>query len=102
MFKGFDNPLPRTKVRGYTRTSVFPQPVKPSSMSSCCGTAEAVPFHEDCVLTRTLKPDTYRSFAARLRSYPDTKPSSHADAKSYWYLAKHITPGLKRLRKKVA
>ena len=26
---GFDNPLPRTKVRGYTRSSVFPQPVQP-------------------------------------------------------------------------
>src|ERR1700761_9443800 len=25
---GFENPLPRTKVRGYTRTSVFPQAVK--------------------------------------------------------------------------
>jgi hypothetical protein len=24
---GFENPLPRTEVRGYTRTSVFPQPV---------------------------------------------------------------------------
>src|ERR1700761_474773 len=27
---GFENPLPRTKVRGYTPTSIFPQPVKPS------------------------------------------------------------------------
>ena len=25
---GFEDPLPRTKVRGYTRTSVFPQAVK--------------------------------------------------------------------------
>jgi hypothetical protein len=24
---GFENPLPRTKVQGYTRISVFPQPV---------------------------------------------------------------------------
>jgi hypothetical protein len=24
---GFENPLPRTKVRGYTWTSVFPQPL---------------------------------------------------------------------------
>ena len=33
---GFENPLPRTKVRGYTRTSVFLQPVK-----SGAGTAGA-------------------------------------------------------------
>jgi hypothetical protein len=32
---GFENPLPRTKVRGYTRTSVFPQPVKPAIASLC-------------------------------------------------------------------
>src|SRR6202012_4151423 len=100
--RGLTTRFPGLKSGATPGPAFFPQPVKPSSMSSCCGTAEAVPFHEDCVLTRTLKPDTYRSFAARLRSYPDTKPSSHADAKSYWYLAKHITPGLKRLRKKVA
>jgi hypothetical protein len=35
-----------------------PQGLKPSSMSSCCGTAEAVPFHKDCVLTQILKPAT--------------------------------------------
>jgi hypothetical protein len=28
--RGFENPLPRIQVRGYTRTGVFPQPVKPS------------------------------------------------------------------------
>jgi hypothetical protein len=26
---GFENPLPRTKVQGYTWTEVFPQPLKP-------------------------------------------------------------------------
>jgi hypothetical protein len=26
---GFENPLPRTEVRGYTQTGIFSQPVKP-------------------------------------------------------------------------
>ena len=31
-------------------------PLKPWKLSSDYGTAEAVPFHKDCVLTQTLKP----------------------------------------------
>ena len=39
---GFENPLPQTKVRGYTRACVFPQPVKPSFVCCAYGTASAL------------------------------------------------------------
>ena len=34
----------------------MPSGAEALAMSSCSGTAEAVPFHKDCALKRTLKP----------------------------------------------
>ena len=40
----------------FHKDCVLTQTLKPWKLSSDYGTAEAVPFHKDCVLTQTLKP----------------------------------------------
>jgi hypothetical protein len=52
----------------------------PGRAKTIYGTAEAVPFLKTEFSRRLFSPLFFSSFTAQLKSCPDERPSSHADA----------------------